>query len=153
MKSLPDDVIHFFKKQGFAIVSTLDKDATIHNACKGILKITSEGEIYLIDLYQGKTYHNLIENPAISITAADEHTFTGFSLKGRAQIISREKIEPQILKVWDEMIVSRLTRRLLKNIRGEKGHPAHPEAFLPKPRYMIKMETEEIVDLTPKHLT
>ncbi len=152
MNNLTEDVVHFFKKQGFAIVSTLDNNSTIHNACKGILRITSEGEIYLIDLYQGKTYHNLKENPAISITAADEHAFTGFSLKGKAEIIPRDKLEPQILKAWDEMIVSRLTRRLLKNIREEKGHPAHPEALLPKPKYMIKMEVEETIDLTPQHL-
>lgn len=30
--------------------------------------------------------------------------------------------------------------------------PQHPEALLPKPEYMIVMEVEEIIDLTPKHL-
>lgn len=152
MKRLPEEAIHFFKKQGFAIVSTLDKNGTIHTACKGILKIIPEGEIYLVDLYQGRTYHNLKENHIISITAADEHTFTGFSLKGKAEMIPRDNLEPQILKAWDDMIVSRVTHRLLKNIREEKGHPSHPEALLPSPKYMIKMEVQEIIDLTPKHL-
>lgn len=152
MKIIPDEVIHFLKKQGFAIVSTLDNDGTIHTACKGILKIIPEGLVYLVDLYQGRTYRNLQENHIISITAADEHTFTGYSLKGRAEMIHREKLQPQILKAWDEMIVSRVTRRLLKNIREEKGHPSHPEMLLPEPKYMIKMEVEDVIDLTPKHL-
>lgn len=152
MARLSEDVIHFFKKQGFAIVSTLNSDATIHTACKGILKIIPEGKIYLIDLYVGKTYQNLTKNNTISITAADEHTFSGFSLEGRASIVSRDKLEPEIIKAWDDMIVSRVTRRLLKNIREEKGHPSHPEALMPNPKYMIMMEVKEVTDLTPKHL-
>jgi len=40
----------------------------------------------------------------------------------------------------------------LRNIREEKGHPRHPEVFLPKPVYMIAIEVQEIVDLTPHHL-
>jgi hypothetical protein len=32
----------------------------------------------------GRTYQNLERNGVISIAAADEHTFTGFSLKGKA---------------------------------------------------------------------
>lgn len=152
MARVTEEIIHFFKKQGFAIVSTLNSDGSIHTACKGVLKITPEGEIYLVDLYMGRTYQNLERNGVISIASADEHTFSGFSLKGKASIIPRDKLEPEILKAWDAMIVSRLTRRLLKNIREEKGHPAHPEALLPSPKYMIRAEVKEVIDLTPKHL-
>lgn len=149
---MAEEIIHFFKKQGYAIVSTLNSDGSIHTACKGILKITPGGQIYLVDLFIGRTYQNLERNSAISITAADEHTFTGFSLEGKASIIPRDKLEPEILKAWDALIVSRLTRRLLKNIREEKGHPAHPEALLPSPKYMIRVKVKEVIDLTPKHL-
>lgn len=152
MKILNDDIIYFFKKQGYTIVSTFSADGTIHNACKDIVKIGEDGKIYLLDLYMGKTYRNLKENPTLSITSADEHTFTGYCLKGKAKIIPREELHPDILKAWDQTIVSRVTSRLLRNIRGEKGHPAHPEALLPKPKYMIMVEVEEVIDLTPRHL-
>ena len=152
MIALSEEAIYFFKKQGFVIVSTLEKDSTIHNACKSILRINPEGWIYLLDVYLGRTYRNLKENPVISITAADEHNFTGYSLKGKAEIIPRENLEPDILKSWDDMIVSRATQRLLKNVREKKGHQSHPEALLPKPKYMIRMEVQEVIDLTPKHL-
>lgn len=152
MVKVSEEIIHFFKKQGFAIVSTLNSDGSIHTACKGIIKVTPEGQVYLVDLYMGRTYQNLERNGVISISNADEHTFSGFSLEGKAGIISRDKLQPEILKAWDELIVSRLTRRLLKNIREEKGHPAHPEALLPNPKYMIMMEVREVIDLTPKHL-
>jgi len=152
MKMLPEDIIHFLKKQGYVIVSTIDDNGTIHNACKGILKIIPEGQIYILDLYMGRTYRNLKKNPVISLTSADEHSFSGYSLKGRAEIVPKENLEPALLRAWDEAIVSRVTSRLLKNIRGEKGHHLHPEALLPNPKYMIRIDVEEVIDLTPKHL-
>ena len=36
MKALPDDVIQFFHKQNFTIVSTVDEKGIPHNACKGV---------------------------------------------------------------------------------------------------------------------
>ncbi len=152
MIPLTEEITHFFKKQGFAFVSTLDEDGTIHVACKDIVRIAEDGTLFLLDLYMGKTYRNLKRIPLLSITAADEHTFTGYCLKGKARIILREALEPEILSAWDNTITSRVTRRLLRNMRGEKGHPAHPEALLPKPKYMIKVEVDEVIDLTPKHL-
>ena len=152
MKRLNDDIIQFFHNQGCVIVSTIDQDGFPHSACKGIVKINHDGRIYLLDLYLAKTYENLKRNPRISITAIDEHKFIGYCLKGKAEIIPDGKLKSDIIKSWENRITSRLTRRLLKNIREEKGHPRHPEILLPKPEYMIVMEVEEIIDLTPHHL-
>ena len=152
MKKLSEDIIHFFQNQGCVMVSTIDASGSVHNACKGIIKINPSGRVYMLDLYRGKTYENLSRNRHISITAIDEHKFIGYSLKGKAEAIPEIKMKAQIIKAWEERITSRLTRRLLKNIHEEKGHPSHPEVLLPKPEYMIAMEVEEIVDLTPKHL-
>jgi hypothetical protein len=152
MKKLSEDVVHFFQNQGCVIVSTIDRAGYVNNACKGIIKINPNGKVYLLDLYMGKTYENLLTNPRISLTSIDEHKFTGYCLKGKAATIPEAKLSPQIIKSWEEKITSRLTRRMLKNIREEKGHPRHPEVNLPKPQYLIAMEVEEIVDLTPHHL-
>lgn len=138
--------------QGCVIVSTLDADGTPHSACKGIVKIDKGGKIYLLDLYRQKTYANLKRNPHISITAIDEHKFKGYCLKGKARTLSAVKFDPTIIKAWEDRITSRLTQRVLKNMREEKGHPRHPEALLPNPQYLIVMEVEEIIDLTPHHL-
>ena len=43
MKKLNSDIISFLKGQGFVIVSTLDKDGTPHNSCKGIVEIDDKG--------------------------------------------------------------------------------------------------------------
>lgn len=152
MKKINEEIIHLFQSQGFVIVSTIDKDGSPHNSCKGIVKINKNGSIYLLDLYQGRTYENLRQAPQISITAVDEHKFRGYCLKGKAKIIGQDKFRSGIIKAWEDKITGRITQRVLKNMRGEKGHHRHPEVLLPKPEYMIVMKTEEVVDLTPHHL-
>lgn len=152
MKKLPGAVVNFFHSQGCVIVSTVDKAGSVHNSCKGIVEIGRAGKVYLFDLYQQRTYQNLKTNPQISITAIDEHRFTGYCLKGKAMILPGKNLAPALIKAWEDRITGRLTRRLLKNIREEKGHPRHPEILLPKPEYLIAMEVAEIVDLTPRHL-
>lgn len=152
MKRLTDEIIRFFQNQGFVIVSTMDGNGRIHNSCKGVVKLESKGLVYLLDLYRQRTYANLKRNPHISITAVDEHKFIGYCLKGKAKIIPEEKIMPSLIKAWEERITNRLTSRVLRNIRGEKGHLRHPEALLPKQEYMIVMKAEEIIDLVPHQI-
>lgn len=149
---MTDDAINFFKTQDFAVVSTIDEDGGVHCSCKDIVKIDPHGRFFLLDLYKGVTFANIMRNPVISITAVDGHKFKGYCLKGKASIVDKDKLGPDILPAWDAKVVSRITHRLLKNIKGEKGHPTHPEAGLPKPQYMIVVDVEEEVDLTPKHL-
>jgi len=152
LKRLSKEIIHFFQRQGFIIISTIDKNGCPHNSCKGIVKIYSKGQIYLMDLYKARTFVNLKRNPNISISAIDEHKFTGYCLKGRAEIVEVDQLKPDILKAWEDKITSRITHRVLKNIRGDKGHSHHPEVQLPTPEYMISIKVDEIVDLTPSKL-
>lgn len=152
MKKLTQEIIKFFRDQSFVIVSTIDNDGAIHNSAKGIITLSPYGRVYLLDVYSKKTRDNLARNPRISVTGIDEHKFKGYCLKGRASILEHAKFSPQVLKAWDEKITGRITRRLLRNISGEKGHLKHPEARLPKPAYMIVMVVEEVVDLAPAYL-
>jgi general stress protein 26 len=152
MIELDNEVYDFFSRQGFVVVCTLDKDGSIHNACKGIVEIDKSGKVYLLDLYQQRTLENLKNNPQISITAVDEHSFSGYCLKGKGKVVGINQITPQINLAWEEKISSRISQRIIKNIRGEPGHPRHPEANLPSPQYMILIEVKEIVDLTPGHI-
>ncbi len=154
MQILTDEIIQFFQNQNFTIISTLGKEGSLHNACKGIIEIGKDGKIYLLDLYKGKTYENIRRDPNISVTAVDEHRFKGYCLKGKAEIMSADKLSFQAIAAWEVKITSRLTQRLLKNIREEKGHSRgrHLEALMPRPEYMIRIKVVEIVDLTPQHL-
>ncbi len=152
MKRLTDGIIQFFHSQHFVVVATVEENGYPHSSCKDIVDINKNGSIALLDLYKGKTYRNLQKNPRISITAVDEHRFIGYSLKGKARIIKKNKLKPNLITAWNDRIANRITHRFLKNIRGEKGHPRHPEVLLPKPEYLILMQVEQVIDLTPGHL-
>ena len=152
MRRLSEEIAQFFQSQSFVIVSTIDGNGNPHNSCNGIVKIDRSGLVYLLDLYREKTYENLMRNPRISVTAVDEHRFKGFCLKGKARIIAGEKIKSDIIKAWEDRLTSRITRRLIKNIQGEKGHSRHPEILMPRPEYLIIMQVKEVVDLTPHHI-
>jgi len=152
MPGLSDNVVRFFQDQGFVIVSTLDSRGRPHSACKDLVKINKNGRVYLLDLYLRDTFSNLKRNKKISLTAVDEHRFKGYCLKGKARVLPARNLSPAIKSAWEQRIASRLTQRVLKNLRGEKGHPRHPESLLPLPQYLIMMQVEEVVDLTPQHL-
>ena len=152
MKRLSNEVVNFFLAQGCVVVSTIDRKGFVHSACKGIVKISASGRVYLLDLYKGSTHDNLRRNPHVSISAFNEHKFSGYCLKGKAVILPEERLRYSLMKAWEARITSRITQRLLKNIREEKGHPRHPEALMPKPEYLIVMQVDEVIDLTPHHL-
>ncbi|MDD4954376.1 MAG: pyridoxamine 5'-phosphate oxidase family protein, partial [Candidatus Omnitrophica bacterium] len=80
MKNLPEGIIKFFNGLRFSIVSTIDRDGSPHNSCKGIVDMEKDGKVYLLDLYMARTYENLKANPHISVTAVDEHKFMGYCL-------------------------------------------------------------------------
>lgn len=146
------DIVHFFHNQHFTIISTIDEKGYPHNSCKGIVEIDELGRVYLLDLYMARTYKNLKKNQLISITAVDEHKFIGYSLKGKAVIIPKNKADKRILKLWEGKITSRISHRLLRNMQGERGHKTHPEALLPMPTYLIAVDIDEIIDLVPGHI-
>jgi len=149
MINLPKDIIDFFHAQGCVLVSTIDKAGFPHSSCKGLVKIGHQGEIYLMDVYHGRTSENLKRNPLISVSAFNEHKFVGYCLKGKAKVVPEGKISQEIIKSWEDKVTSRLTQRLLKNLHEEKGHLHHPEAKLPHPKYLILVKIEEIVNLAP----
>lgn len=152
MQKLTNEVMQFFHRQNFAIVTTIDKKGYPHNSCKGIVRISEDGKIYLLDLYKAVTFENLKINPHISITGVDEYKFKGYCLKGKARIIVSRELNQRLIKAWEERIAGRITQRVIKNITGTKGHPLHPEALLPRPEYLIAVEIEEVIDLTPHHI-
>jgi len=149
---LSREIISFLKEQGFLIVSTIDEKGRPHNSCKGLVRISDDGKIFLLDVYRAKTFENLNRDSNISITAVDEHKFRGYCLKGKGSILDADELDAATLKAWEDKITSRITQRLLKNVRGEKGHSRHPEIQLPQPKYMICVEVEEAIDLTPHQL-
>ncbi len=152
MVKLSDEIIRFFNKQHYVIVTTVGGDGTPHSSCKGMVGISKGGKIYLLDLYRGGTSRNLEKNPRLSVTVVDELRFKGYCLKGTGRIVKLEEVKPSLLRSWERRLSSRISHRIIRNLHGEKGHPRHPEALLPNPKYLIAVEVSDVVDLTPAHI-
>jgi len=152
MKKLSKDIISCLERQRIAIISTLDAKKRIHCSVKGIVGIDEAGKVYVIDLYCRNTFKNLKDDPTISVTVVDEARFEGYTLKGKAKIVERDKIEDHIMKGWETKVIERISSRVIKNIQVSRKTHHHPESRLPQPRYLIAIEVEDIVDLTPTHL-
>ncbi|NQT91088.1 MAG: pyridoxamine 5'-phosphate oxidase family protein [Candidatus Omnitrophica bacterium] len=149
---LADGVIHFFHKQSFLIVTTIDDKGRPHASCKGLIDIDKDGKLYLLDLYRERTHDNLEHSKQISVTAVDEHRFRGYCLKGTAQKLRQRGLSPNIVRAWNKRITGRITQRIVKNVQGQKGHSRHPEILLPEPKYIIAVDVKEVVNLTPHML-
>jgi general stress protein 26 len=152
MKPIPKEIIDFLHTQDFVIVSSIDKNGFPHSSCKAIVKVDPSGKIYLVDVYFGVTSENVERNPNISISVVDEHKFIGYCLKGKSSKMQNNFISQEMIKTWEDNITSRLAKRLLKNLVQDHGQKHHPEASLPRPKHLIVLEVEEIVDLAPYHL-
>ncbi|MCK5580469.1 MAG: pyridoxamine 5'-phosphate oxidase family protein [Candidatus Omnitrophica bacterium] len=147
---LPDGVIHFLERQGFVIVSTLDAKGAIHCSAKGIVGIEKQGRVFVIDLYKHKTFENLKRNPIVSISAVDEHKFVGYTIQGKAKIVPREDMQEHIVSKWEERILERISKRVASAVQAGVKSKGHFEVKLPeKPKYLIEIDVENIIDLAP----
>ena len=86
----------------------------------------------------------------ISITAVNEHQFKGYTLQGKAKIIPKEDILKHLCSEWEKRVTSRITNRIARSVKVGSKSQKHFEACLPvKPKYLIEVNVQNIVDLAP----
>jgi len=146
---LSDKVVSFFEKQNFVIVATLDGKGAVHCSAKGIIGVDL-GEILVADLYLTHTYKNLKKNPQVSLTAVEEHSFTGYTLQGKARLVVREDIPVEWIEQWESRIVKRMSHRVVKGVQNKSKSRVHFEAGLPPHlQYVMAVRVDNVVDLAP----
>ena len=150
MIPISSKIASFLRKQKIAVISTFNGEGKIHCSVKGILGVDEKGKMCLIDLYYNKTYENLKKNPKSSITVVDEEKFIGYTLQGQAHIVPKDSIEPRLLDHWEERMLERISKRVIDGVQSGKKTSSHHEARLPrKPKYLIELQVENIIDLSP----
>ncbi len=152
MINLSREIILLFENKGFAVISSLTQEGKIHCSVKGFAEAERQGKIYFTDLFRTNTFHNLQNNSIISVTVIDERQFIGFTLKGKGKIVEIAEFNSELIRKWNDVVVQRASKRVLRDIREEHKNSYHPEALFPKVQYIIEIEVEDIVDLTPAHL-
>ncbi len=121
--------IQEFMRGKLGWVATASKDGMPNVAIKGSLRVWDDEHLVFADLFSLKTRKNLEENPQVAVMVMDVEARIGYSLKGRAELLSQG---PE----YDQMAAA------IKQL------PAH----MPPPKYVVKIAVEAIYDqsLGPK---
>ena len=147
---LSKDIVNFVEKQSVAVAATFSSQGRIHCSIKEVIAAKEEGKVFLMDLYQNRTFNNLEKDPRISVTVLNEHEFKGYTLQGKAKIVLREDIEDNVVQERENKIIKRISNRIIQSIKADHKSKAHFEAELPpNPRYLIEVDVEEVIDLSP----
>ena len=147
---IPENAARMLDKQHFVIVSSVDQKGSVDSAAKGIIEVDPKGRICVLDLYRGRTYRNIKKNPRVTLTAIDERRFRGYSIKGKARIMSDGALPKRKLSVWQDKIAKRIARRLIKHVKEETpDHEDIPEARFPLPKHIIEIDVLDIIDIAP----
>jgi uncharacterized protein len=122
MAKIPKQVQEFFPGK-LAWVATATKDGVPNVTPKGSLRVLDDQHVIFADLFSLKTRSNLAENPKVAVTVVDQATFTGYQLKGTAEMISSGQL-------FEE--VSAQVKARMPN--------------LPAPNYVVKIAVEAVYD-------
>jgi len=142
------DIIKYFTKNHIVLVSTLDCNARIYSSIKGLVYISEDAKAYIVDLFHNNTFRNIQKDNRISLTAVSVYHFKGYVLQGIARCLQIEDIPNLVKNKWEEHLVSRISERIIKNLQDRTVF-GQPEAELPKIKYFIEVEIENIINLAP----
>ncbi len=137
---------HFLSRGKFVNVATCSLERMPNVATKLVVK-TAANILYLIDYVIGKTYHNLKENPRVSVSFIDDKSLTGFQLNGTATLLEHGEEFDKLSEDFQQIKTNFTVERILLNIRtGEKASPL--EFSLPEKFAILKISVIEIVEIS-----
>ena len=86
MAKLTPEMTNFLKQERCLVV-TADREGRPNLAVKGSTMIVDEETLAFGELYGGKTYQNILENPQIMMVAANLNT-TGYRFSGKGELLN-----------------------------------------------------------------
>lgn len=142
------EVHELLKNREFISVATADAHCHPNAAPKFLLK--TEGHfVYLIDYTFGKTWHNLKNNPRVSMSFMNTDTLVGYQINGKGEIIDTGKDYEEILKELVAKEISLSTKRIIEGVTSGKKHASF-EVEIREQFVIIKVRIEEISEIGPK---
>lgn len=141
MVTLPNEVKKMVLTQQMIIIGTTD-DTGLCNISPRTSFHLEENNLYWLELFKHKTFHNFSKNKWVSIAVIDKEKLSGFQLKGTVNIIKEKKRFDQI----KSQIIDRLTRlhkeRILKQIGKEP-----PSIIEFKAKIVYPLKPNEVSDI------
>lgn len=145
------NISELMEKIGYIYVSTSSLKGLPNMAIKGVAKTDiSTKSIYFLDLYNGKTAHNLKDNPKVSISIVDFKGFCGYQLIGTAEMIDSGEEFDSCSMNWELDKYNRYKERISNNLKYFIQEDVS-ELDLPKPEYLVKVTVDKVLSLSPKN--
>jgi len=94
MAKIPNNIQEFIKGK-MAWVSTASPDGIPNATPKGSVKVLDDEHVVFADLFSRKTRENLQKNSKVAVTVVDEKTYTGYQLKGTAELLMNSPLFDQ----------------------------------------------------------
>ncbi len=96
MAKIPEEAKNFIEEGRLAYVATCSRDGRPHVVPKGSLAVLDDEHLVFADLYTGLTRRNLEENPRIAVVIVNPAAYTGYEIRGRAEMIERGPLFDQL---------------------------------------------------------
>ena len=135
------------ESRDFISVATADLENRPNAAPKFLLKIQGNF-IYLVDYIVGRTYHNLMVNPRVSLSFFESATLTGYQINGHVEIIDQGVEFNTVLNELRVKEIDLSTKRVIDGVTKGKVHQAY-EVTIPEEFVILKVKVEEVVEMSP----
>jgi general stress protein 26 len=133
MVKIPEDVKKMIRNQQIIVVGSTD-EAGLCNVSPRTAFTMPENEVFWIELFKHKSFHNFQKNKMISIAVYDTKKIDGFQLKGSVALVRDKKKKKDIAT----KIIDKLTRlnkdRILQQM---KKYDYNVMKFTPKIIYSL----------------
>ena len=123
-------------------VASCTKRGKPNSASKMLVNIKVPNMLYFLDYKITQSYHNILENPCISVSFMDDAAFTGYRLTGPCKILDSGPEFEAASKSWERRLIAYEAERIIQRMTGRYS-TREAERSLPKDFVIIKLEADE----------
>ena len=141
------EILKLLDEAEFMNLATVDAEGRPSASNKFLLKYEGSA-LYIIDFVQGKTWKNLKNNPAISLSIMDKENLVDYQINGTVEILEKGPEHNRLIRELDEKEVRFSTNRVIEGVRRAKVHNIHVLPF-PRRAIVLKVDVTEVMSLGP----
>lgn len=134
----------FEKKKDLKVISVASctAQAEPNSASKMLVEIVKPNRLYFLDYKTTQSFHNISENPLISVSFMDDANFTGYRLTGSCKILESGPEYDEISKSWDKRLIGYEAERIVQRVTG-RFSTREAEGHLPKDFVIMRLEARD----------
>lgn len=132
------------KKKDLKVISVASctKKAEPNSASKMLVEISEPNLLYFLDFNTTQSYHNILENPLISVSFMDDAHFTGYRLTGPCSVLQSGPEYDLISQSWDKRVIAYEAERIIQRMTG-RFSTREAERNLPKDFMIVRLEARD----------